>query len=353
MDELLCAVALSMVKGVGPARYRLLVERFGGAAGVFVADFEDLKSVVSENVAKNIRGFDFSVAKKVIDRSNELGFEIVTLQSNLYPERLKYFNYSPPVFWLKGNLGVLEGNTVGVVGTRRTDSSRTRAKKKSVEALSEENITIISGGAYGIDTVAHKTTLDNGGETVAVLGSGLDVPYPWQNRALFEKISESGALISEFPPGTKPNAENFPKRNRIISALSDALVIIEAGETSGALLTARWALEQGKEIFALPGPFDSEKSRGTNRLIKEGARIITNVNDILEEFGLTRSERKEIQLTSKEQEIFQLLEGDPVHIDQLVLKTSMDVTEILSILLGLELKGLIRQIPGKYFVREV
>lgn len=352
MDELLYSVALSMVKGVGPARYRMLLEKFSNAISVFNANFEDLREVVSEGVAKSIKTFDLSSAKVILNRSKELGFEIISLQSDLYPERLRYFNYSPPILWVKGDLSALMGNTVGVVGTRRPDSYGIRATKKIVESLSELNFTIVSGGAYGIDTVAHKTALENGGKAVAVLGSGLDIPYPWQNRGLFNKISESGALISEFPPGTKPNAENFPKRNRIISALSDALVVIEAGETSGALLTARWALEQGKEIFVLPGPFDSEKSRGTNRLIKEGARIITDVNDILEEFGLEKVEKKEVQLTPKEREIFELLGDDPIHIDQLVLKTSMDVTEILGVLLGLELKGLVRQIPGKYFVRD-
>ncbi len=352
MDELLYSLALSMVKGVGPARYRLLIEKFGSASAVFSSKRKDLMDVVSSSVADNIKNFDLSKAEEVLIRSEKLGLDVVSIQSAVYPDRLRFFSYSPPILWVKGDMNVLMGNTVGVVGTRRPDSYGIRATKKIVESLSSSNLTIVSGGAYGIDTVAHKTALDNDGKTVAVLGSGLDVPYPWQNRGLFEKIPESGALISEFPPGTKPNAENFPKRNRIISALSDLLVVIEAGNTSGALLTARWALEQGKEIFALPGPFDSEKSRGTNRLIKEGARIITDVNDILEEFGLVKREKAVVQLTVKEQSVLELLCDDPVHVDQLVLKTSMDITEILGILLNLELKGLVRQIPGKYFVKD-
>ncbi len=354
MDDLLFRVALFMVKGVGPSRYRLLINRFGSPQNVFDASLSELSELVTQRVAKGIKGFDIGKAEGVLRRTEEIGAQIIALDSPEYPERLKPYSYSPPLLWVKGDLSCLNGLTIGIVGTRRPDSYGIRATKKITSALVDSGFTVVSGGAVGIDTVAHRTALEHNGKTVAVLGSGLDVPYPWHNRELFSKISESGALVSEFPPGTKPNAENFPKRNRIISALSDGLVVIEAGRTSGALLTARWALEQGKEIFSLPGPFDSEKSIGTNRLIKEGAKPITEIQDILEEFGLVEEKKhEEISLSGREKEVFDALGYEPIHIDKLTEKTGMEVTEVLGILLGLELKGLVTQIPGKYFVKAV
>ncbi len=351
MGELLFCVSLFLVKGVGPARFRMLIDEFGSPENVFTADPKKLRRFLPEKTVRELKQFDHKISEKIIKKTDLIGAKIICLNFPEYPEKLKPFSYSPPLLWVKGDLNCLNGITIGVVGTRKPSLYGIRMTKKIVEALVEAGFVIISGGAYGIDTVAHRTALESGGKTIAILGSGLDVPYPARNKKLFEEISRSGAVISEYPPGTGPNAENFPRRNRIISALSDALLVMEAGASSGALLTARWALDQGKEIFSLPGPIDSEKSTGTNRLIKEGARIITDVEDILEEFGLGSVKTKSVSLSPQEQRVYEKLSNEPVHIDRLLIELEMDITELLSILLGLELKGLVQQIPGKYYVK--
>ncbi len=348
MDDLTYCVSLSLVKGVGPARFKMLIRQFGSPMEVFRADFVELRKLIHEKIVNEIKNFDFSVAEDILRKTEVIDARIVCEGHAEYPEKLRPYNYSPPVIWVKGDISGLNGLTIGVVGTRRPTPYGIRMTRRIVEALVEAGFTIVSGGAYGIDTVAHRTAIDSGGKTVAILGSGLDVPYPWRNRRLFDEIT---GLISEYPPGTGPNAENFPRRNRIISALSDAIVVIEAGKSSGALLTARWALDQGKEIFALPGPVDSDKSQGTNRLIREGAKIVTEIDDILEEFGLHYEKSRKVDLGEKEKRVYDRLGGEPVHIDKLLKELDMDVTELLGILLNLELKGLVQQIPGKYFVK--
>jgi DNA processing protein len=227
--------------------------------------------------------------------------------------------------------------------------------------LVKRGITIVSGLARGIDSIGHLSALKGKGRTLAVLGSGLDVLYPPENRGLSEQISSSGAVISEFPFGTKPEAPNFPRRNRLISGLSLGVVIVEAGPKSGALLTAHCALEQNREVFAIPGNLGAKNSEGTNRLIKEGAKLVTSVEDILEELRFdtgkekpaTRMEEEKalLDLSEMEKSIFNLISDEPYHIDKIAACASIDVPQTLSALLSLELKGLVKQLSGKMFVR--
>ena len=246
------------------------------------------------------------------------------------------------------------------MGSRSASVYGKRITERIGRELAKNGITVVSGLARGIDSIAHLSALKEGGRTLAVFGSGLDVIYPPENQKLAEKITGSGAIISEFLLGTKPEAPNFPRRNRLISGLSLGVVIVEAGEKSGALLTAACALEQNREVFAIPGNLDSKNSEGTNALIKQGAKLVTRVEDILEELKITRKgdrtplappEQDLSQLTDTEKRIFSLISDEPHHIDKIASLTSLGVPQALSTLLSLELKGLVKQLSGKMFVR--
>jgi DNA processing protein len=249
---------------------------------------------------------------------------------------------------------------IAVVGTRYTSGYGRQTTERLTSALCEQPLTIVSGMARGVDTVAHRTALEKGARTIAALGSGLDKPYPYENRALMEAIAEQGAVVSEQPLGTDPDAMNFPQRNRIISGMSLGVLVIEAGEKSGALITARYALEHNREVFAVPGPLTSETSVGTNRLIKEGtAKLIQNVGDILVELpGSLRLPAPEApvqepppSLSPEERRVYDLLGATPLHIDRIAALLEMTTSRALGLLLALELKEGARQLPGKQFVK--
>ena len=221
--------------------------------------------------------------------------------------------------------------------------------------LAERGITVVSGMARGVDTAAHRGALRGGGRSIGVLGCGLDVCYPPENRKLFEEMSEKGALVSEYPLGTLPLAENFPRRNRIISGMCQGVLVVEAMENSGSLITAQYALEQGREVFAIPGNINAGNSRGTNHLIKQGAKLVDSVEDILEELPeyVRRTQRRvssqRFALTPQEAAVYTLLAASPLHIDDVIVKSELTVGDVSSILLRLELKGALQQLPGKFF----
>ncbi|MEO0051972.1 MAG: DNA-processing protein DprA, partial [candidate division WOR-3 bacterium] len=242
---------------------------------------------------------------------------------------------------------------VAVIGTRRPSHYGQRVAERLAAELVRAGLTVVSGLARGIDTCAHRAALTAGGRTIAVLGSGIDVLYPPENRQLAEKIAGSGALVSEFPPGTGPLAMNFPKRNRLISALSRAVIAVEAGAKSGVLSTCSWAREQKRPVFAVPGRIDDERSTGTNRLIQQGALLITGIGEVLESLGMnTPAETPQpVEPLPDEKPVLEAVGAEPVHIDEICAATGMPIPELMTLLFQLEVKGLVRQLPGKFFVR--
>ncbi len=352
---MLYAVALSEIKGVGPAYFKKLLDFFKTPENVFQASFTDLLSIVPQKVAREISKKDFRKAEKILKMAERHRIGITFYGEEDYPERLLNIHLPPPVLYVRGNIkSVDRAKGVGIVGTRKPSQYGIRVASEFSKRLAEHNIAIISGGAYGIDTFALRGAVENGGYAVAVLGNGLINPYPASNKWLFRKIVEKGgAVISEFPPEAKPARENFPRRNRIISALSDIVLVVEAGEKSGSLITAAWAAEQNIDVYAIPGPITSETSKGTNLLIKEGAKMALGVDDILYELGETpENVQTTLTLTEDEKKVFDMLSDEPVHIDSLSQKLKVEVFHLIPLLFSLELKGAVRQLPGKYYVKE-
>jgi len=302
-------------------------------------------------------------AVKEFDRSREKGYSLLTLGDVAYPPLLREIFDPPCVLYCHGRPNVLESPAVAVVGSRRPTPYGRGMAERLARDLAERGVTVASGLAIGIDAAAHEGALA-GGRTIAVLGSGLDVPYPKSNRKLFDRIAGEGAVISEFPLGTEPLAANFPRRNRIISGLAWALVVVEAAEKSGSLISAEFALEQGREVLAVPGNATSELSRGANRLIKEGAKLTATWEDVAEELPRPLREALLAQragetaplplLSDDEAAVRELLSPDtPAHVDELLERTELSVTELLTILLGLEIKGVAASVPGKRYVRRM
>ncbi len=370
-------VALKWVEGVGNVGFKSLLEAFGTPQKVFEAPLSMIKAVpgIGDKTARQIKAFkDWKKVEKELECADRTGVSIVTSQDPLYPSQLLNTYDYPAFLYVKGHLKEDDVN-VAVVGSRTASTYGKFTTERLCRELVLRGITVISGLARGIDSAAHRGALSGKGRTIAVLGCGLDIVYPPENEKLFDEISLQGALISEFPFGTPPNAPNFPARNRIISGISLGVVVVEASEKSGSLITARIALEQGREVFAVPGSIDSSGSRGTNKLIKQGAKLIENVEDILEEIlpqvtiapKLVKPDQRQKQpedhqkilnlssdlvLKETEKTVWQVLSQKPVHIDQIITSTGLTAHEVLGILLNLELQGLIEQKPGKTYMRK-
>ena len=360
IDQIIAIFNLLNVPKVGPQKVRNLVSKFNAPESIFSLTEQELCSVegIDQKSAKSIRSFnDFEIGEKLAEETISKGINICTLWDKEYPQLLKKI-YDPPVLLYSiGKLLNAKEDTVAIVGTRSATQYGKRVTKKLAIELSSKNIVIVSGLARGIDTVAHTATVQNKQRTIAVLGSGLDIIYPAENRKLAENILEKGTIVSEFPVGTKPEASNFPKRNRIISGLCHATVIVEAGNKSGAILTALNAVDQNREIFAVPGRIDDKQSLGCIRLIRNGAIPVQNGEQVIDNIKnqlyhpITPVQQKiNLDLTNEEQKVFKNLSNDPIHIDLLSEKSGIGVTSLLGILLSLELKGAIMQIGGKQFV---
>ncbi|MFW5973386.1 MAG: DNA-processing protein DprA [Bacteroidota bacterium] len=360
-DEEQALVALSLVPGVGPWRIRSLLARFGRASAVFRAPYAALSAIpgIGPSTCEAIRTFDDSQAiENQMKCAAALGAALVVAGSEEFP-RLLAETYDPPAFlWVRGDVSALHRPSVAVIGTRRPSDYGRRVAFEIAEALARSGITVVSGFAYGIDRRAHEGALAAGGRTAAVLGSGIDVIYPGSHVQLAESVVGSGCLVSEFPFGTKPDAPNFPRRNRIVSGLTLGTIVVEAHETGGALITARLAIEQNREVFAVPSPVHARTGSGTNRLIRDGhARLIETAEDVLLDLGLTdhagsQSEQPPPpQLSGLEEVLFDALTTEPVHIDSLGARTDLDSSTALVYLLNLEFKGLVRQMAGKQFFR--
>ena len=356
-------LALSRIPGIGRVLYRRLIERFGSPAGVFQARHRELLGVegLGEQTVRNILNFKGEDAvKREIEALDRLKIHLLTLRDPHYPPLLAEIHDPPPFLYYQGRASEQDRRVMAVVGSRNGSPYGIKVTERLAYGLAQQGLAIASGLARGIDTAAHEGALQAKGRTVAVLGSGLDVIYPPENKKLAERIMESGMICSEFPPGTLPERQNFPVRNRIISGMSLGVVIVEAGMRSGSLITARLALEQGREVFAVPGSIESFKSSGTHHLIKQGAKLVEHAQDILDEIPGTSSGRSATPtdpefftplppFTPEQERIWKALSDGPVQVDPLARQTGLGMGILLSQLLEMEIKGWIRQLPGKFF----
>ncbi|MFA6567535.1 MAG: DNA-processing protein DprA [Victivallales bacterium] len=365
-------ITLNIISGIGPARVKSLCGRFGSVSNVLQSSREELKSVqgIGGTLAEAISCWktdaDYKSEMKLAERA---GVEIITLADDEYPSALKEVHDAPLCLYIRGQMPSDNDFMLGVVGSRRiTNYGRSMSEHLS-RAAAYAGWTVVSGLAYGTDAVAHKTVVDAGGRTIAVLGGGLARIFPQDHVPLAKSIIESGgAVISEFPMEFAPNRRSFPMRNRIISGLSKGVIVIEAGTTSGALITAKFALDQGRLVFAVPGQADNPQARGCNSLIKQGAKLTESFDDIMEEFEFlpafsrtsnykivddqdvtNKREEPTLKLTEDEGRIIGLLKNGDASADSLVAETGMGAGKLLSLLMKMEMKKLISQLPGKRF----
>ncbi len=361
-DTLAAALGLLLIDGLGVVRLRRLLAEFGTPEGVISADRELLAQSLGDRIANDVKSaLDNPRLPRLLGKLRELDVDVLIWGQPGYPSRLRTIYAAPPVLFVRGRLLPRDDRAVAVVGTRRATHVGERIARQISEGLARSGVTVVSGLAVGIDGVAHRAAIDAGGRTIAVLASGPEIIYPPQHRGLAERIMECGALVTEFPPETAPEAYNFPRRNRIISGLSLGVVVVEAGERSGALITANHAADQGREVFAVPGSPTSPQSAGTNALIKQGAHVATCAQDVLEVLDIPAVAPERLddafeklqRLKGDAKVLFEALSNEPIHIDELARKCKMDTAYALSTLFTLEVEGLVRQLPGKRFVRNV
>jgi DNA processing protein len=350
-------VGFNLVRGIGPARLRMLIDAFGDVERAWHAPADALYRVgldrrSLENLLETRARVDLD---REVRRVAAVGAHILTWEDEGYPKLLAEIPDPPPVLYVRGELKPEDAWAVAVVGTRRASTYGREVTRRLVSVLAQSGVTIVSGLARGIDAVAHQTALEAGGRTIAVLGCGIDLVYPPEHRELARRIAAQGALVSEYPLGTQPEPGNFPPRNRIISGLSLGVVITEAGRDSGALITADYAAEQGRDVFAVPGSILSAGCAGTNRLIQDGAKPVLDAADILQELNLTmvaeqKEARQALPTTETEALILAHLSAEPVHVDDLTRAVGLPVAQVTSTLALMELKGMVRQVGGMKYV---
>lgn len=361
MAELELLVALNMIPYLGPVRIRGLLNYIKTYRDFMNAQRSDFLEIPGIN--QKICDAILESRKKVnpleeIKRASELGAKIITFEDKDYPRLLAEIYDPPPVLYSLGEISVLNQKSVAIVGTRKPTAYGRKIAEQMGGELAEFNINVVSGLARGIDACAHRGALKAGGPTTAVLGCGIDVVYPPENYEIMKEIIKAGCVVSSFPIGTRPLASNFPARNRIISGTSLGTVVIEAAEKSGSLITADFALEQGREVFAVPGSVFSPYSRGTHKLIKQGAKLVENVNDILEELNLKLKSDSSMKTSfdiagigQEEIEVLNLVDYHPVSLEFLVQKTGKSPQEISAVITRLQLKDLIALLPGGYVIK--
>jgi DNA processing protein len=368
MDEKAWWLALHLVPGVGRITFKKLVGYFGHPHAVMQATAGQLQRVsgIGPKMAQAISEFQSaSAVERELRAVQSAACQIITQNDEEYPALLKAIEDPPPVLYVKGDLGDPMALGIAVVGSRRPSIYGKVVAEQLARGLAACGVTVVSGLARGIDSVAHLSTLEGGGRTIAILGCGLAYMYPPENHRLAERIRHQGAVLSEFPMTTKPDRLNFPLRNRTISGLALGTVVVEAGERSGALITAQWALEQGREVFAVPGNVTAPTSRGTNRLIKMGATLVEDVDDILNELppyahvgkrekAPTQEEFCRVDSTPEERRLLELLDVvDPRPIDWMIEHAHFPTSIVSSLLLRLELEGKVTQLPGKLFLKTI
>ncbi|MQA91502.1 MAG: DNA-protecting protein DprA [Gemmatimonas sp.] len=371
-DELEPLLRLALVQGIGPQRLSMLVGTFGDARGVFRASEAKLGTIpgIGSELMGRIRAADLpkarSETRKALTQLERRGAFAITPDDPAYPKAFRTVTEPPYLVFGVGDLGALERPGLAVVGTRSpTRYGRIAAERLSFD-LAMAGLVVVSGLARGIDSAAHRGALDAQGTTIAVLGHGIDLIYPSENRELFARIRDRGLLLTEYPPGETPKAGNFPRRNRLIAALAEAVLVVEMGHKSGAQHTVGFALEQGREVLAVPGPILSPTSAGTNQLIKDGARLIASAEDVLEELrGVGWSALRSRSpppaahrldpalplLSHTEGALLEILSTDPLHVDDLARDTGISAADALTTLLHLELQGLVTSLPGKHYCR--
>ena len=357
MDDKRYWVGFSLVKGIGSVRLRALLDYFGDAKSAWSATPFDLVAAgLSPKLAERVIQIRKSVnLENYMNQVEKNNIKILTWNDDDYPVHLKEIDQPPPVLYLHGEVTADDAWAVGIVGTRAVTSYGRQVTEELATVLAQNGVTVVSGLARGVDAVAHNAALKAGGRTLAVLGSGVDKIYPPEHRQLAEKIAQHGAVISDYAPGTAPESANFPPRNRIISGLSLAVVVVEAGDISGALITADFAVNQGRDVFAVPGLVYAPQSKGTNRLIANGARILLQPMDVLEALDLTRNvERREVRRAvpsdATEAAVLNLLSAQPAHVDDIRARLSLPVEKISAALTMMELKGMVRQVGGMNYV---
>ena len=358
MDDSRYWLAFNLVQGIGPIKTRALVERFGDLHAAWHAPLDELQQAgLDKRALKNLLG-----AREHVDLDREWQHvlasraRLLTWKDETYPARLREVEDAPPLLYMLGDLVPADAYAVAIVGTRLATTYGKEVTRTLAGALARSGITVVSGLARGIDTTAHEAALEAGGRTIAVLGCGVDVVYPPEARRLSEQIVQHGAVLSEYPLGTRPEPGNFPPRNRIISGLSLAVIVVEAGLESGALITAGFALEQGRDVFAVPGNIFNKSCQGTNRLIQQGAKLVTGIDDVLEELqleGVVEHQQARVLIPADETEraLWEALSHEPVHVDELRRNLDLPISTISSTLTVMELKGLARHVGGMNYIR--
>lgn len=357
MDTRCFYIGFNLVRGIGAVRLKSLVDFFGrieiawqapadalSAAGLPAAVVENLLIVRRE-----------TCLEEILENALREGIQVITWEDDQYPQRLKAIEQSPPVIYARGAISLEDDWSVAIVGTRRVTSYGRQVTEELASFLANNHITVISGLARGVDAAAHQAVIKNGGRTLAVLGCGVDVVYPPEHKKMADAIVENGALISDYPPGTAPESGNFPPRNRIISGLARAVVVVEAGVESGALITARYAGEQGREVFAVPGSIYAPMSKGTNRLIFDGAAPLLKMEDVLQSLDIEKVQaykqaRLFLPADEMEKKILAELGDEPVHIDEIRAGANISAAEAISKLTMLELTGHVRNVGGMNYV---
>jgi len=359
-DNAAALCAFHSLNGIGQKGLWKIKAEFGSFKKGWQADLTAVQNSTLSAAARQV----FIDGRKTIDPASLLDslvsqdIKICCIEDDEYPEMLRSIFDPPYLFYYRGNLNVLKQFCLAVVGSRRATSYGKISARRLTRELAELGITIVSGMARGIDSEAHQGALDSGGKTVAVLGSGIDVVYPAENRDLYTKLCQEGLVISEFKPSMQPVPGNFPMRNRTIAGLSRGVLVVEAKQRSGALITADFALEQGRDVLAVPGPISSPNSVGPNNLIKQGAILVGGTEDILLEYNLLPDNRPTViqdeldfELSAAEAAVVEQLAVEALHFDNLLKKVDVNIGLLNSILLKLELKGIIRALPGNYYVK--
>jgi DNA processing protein len=364
MNATEACVALNMLPTVGPVRLRKLLEVFQEPQQILEAKRSELRKVegIGDEVADQISSWESSIDLSAeLQRVRDFGATVITQQSKSYPRPLRQIHAPPIVLYVWGELQERDQHAIGVIGARRTTNYGTESAKKLAYQLAYAGLTVISGLARGIDTAAHQGALAAKGRTIAVIGSGLARLYPPENRPLAEKIrSGNGAVVSEFSMDIEPDRQTFPMRNRIISGWSHGILVVEAGLNSGALITAAQALEQGRSVYAVPGHINAPSAMGSNRLIQQGAKLVMDASDILEDLEVLFPEAKPSPeaagrplppLSDNERRVYDAIDARETSIDDIAARTQLPSAAVSSTLLQLELKRLVKQLPGKYFVK--
>lgn len=338
------------------AKLKNLLQQFSTPESIFEASTSELTAVkgIDNEIASAIKNYARSKdTEEKCKRAEQLGVKVISYLEQSYPKNLKNISHSPPVLFIRGEIKDNDEKAIAIIGTRHATSYGKMVAEKFAYELAQLGITIVSGLASGIDTAAHLGALKAKGRTIGVLGCGVDVYYPPENRNLYNEIAQNGAVVSEFNLGTTPFAMNFPKRNRIISGLSLGVLAVEAPADSGVLNTVTWAADQGREVFAVPGAIDKQNTVGTNRLIKDGAKPVFSIDDICEELKIVfeRKEKKEMPVSELEKKILDILSSEPLYPDQMIEIINEPISVLLPQLLSLEIKGLVKQLPGNKYVK--